>query len=172
MPLFLLLQEATATKRSLTGAEMAELMKIGTRVCRGQDWKWGDQDGPPPSLGTVIGELGEDGWVHVQWDHAGTNSYRMGREGMYDLKLAEPLYASTADTMVCGGSGGLLESDSSPEDSPQASPCTELPPDCVGDVEALAEQSLKPLRQLALCLLRALALQVRVCDLKVGRFWK
>ncbi|XP_033111225.1 E3 ubiquitin-protein ligase HERC2-like [Anneissia japonica] len=73
-----------------SGPELASLMKIGTRVIRGQDWKWGDQDGPPPSQGRVIGELGEDGWIRVQWDTGSTNSYRMGKEGKYDLKLAEP----------------------------------------------------------------------------------
>ncbi len=47
------------------------------------------QDGPTPGLGRVIGELGEDGWIRVQWDTGSTNSYRMGKEGKYDLKLAE-----------------------------------------------------------------------------------
>lgn len=47
------------------------------------------QDGPPPSLGHVIGELGDDGWIRVQWDTGSTNSYRMGKEGKYDLKLAQ-----------------------------------------------------------------------------------
>lgn len=27
----------------LTGIEMAALMKVGTKVVRGVDWKWGDQ---------------------------------------------------------------------------------------------------------------------------------
>ncbi|XP_057611898.1 E3 ubiquitin-protein ligase HERC2-like [Chionomys nivalis] len=48
-----------------------------------------NQDGPPPGLGRVIGELGEDGWIRVQWDTGSTNSYRMGKEGKYDLKLVE-----------------------------------------------------------------------------------
>ncbi|ESO89418.1 hypothetical protein LOTGIDRAFT_218809 [Lottia gigantea] len=74
----------------LTGTELASMMKIGVRVMRGVDWKWGDQDGPPPGLGRVIGELGEDGWIRVQWDTGSTNSYRMGKERKYDLKLAEP----------------------------------------------------------------------------------
>ena len=74
----------------LSGTELAALMKINTRVVRGVDWKWGDQDGPPPGEGTVIGELGEDGWIRVKWDNGTTNSYRMGKEGKYDLKLAEP----------------------------------------------------------------------------------
>lgn len=47
------------------------------------------QDGPAPSLGRVIGELGDDGWIRVHWDTGSTNSYRMGKEGKYDLKLAE-----------------------------------------------------------------------------------
>ena len=55
------------------------------------------QDGPPPSLGHVIGELGEDGWIRVQWDTGNTNSYRMGKEGKYDLKLVEPLAPSSND---------------------------------------------------------------------------
>ena len=37
----------------------------------------------------MIGELGEDGWIRVQWDTGSTNSYRMGKEGKYDLKLAD-----------------------------------------------------------------------------------
>ncbi|UYV60264.1 HERC2 [Cordylochernes scorpioides] len=75
---------------SLTGPELAFLMKVGTQVVRGQDWKWGEQDGPPPGKGRVIGELGDDGWIRVQWESGCINSYRMGKEGKYDLKLADP----------------------------------------------------------------------------------
>ena len=40
--------------------------------------------------GRVIGELGDDGWIRVHWDtNSTTNSYRMGKEGKYDLRLAE-----------------------------------------------------------------------------------
>lgn len=71
----------------------------------------GLQDGPPPGLGRVIGELGEDGWIRVQWDTGSTNSYRMGKEGKYDLKLAE-LPASTQpsaeDSDTEDDSGGCL----------------------------------------------------------------
>ncbi|XP_023810269.2 E3 ubiquitin-protein ligase HERC2 isoform X5 [Oryzias latipes] len=83
-------KEAAPTPVPASGPELAAMMKIGTRVVRGVDWKWGDQDGPPPGLGRVIGELGEDGWIRVQWDTSSTNSYRMGKEGKYDLKLADP----------------------------------------------------------------------------------
>ncbi|XP_038616113.1 E3 ubiquitin-protein ligase HERC2 [Tachyglossus aculeatus] len=83
-------KETAPVQLPVSGPELASMMKIGTRVMRGVDWKWGDQDGPPPGLGRVIGELGEDGWIRVQWDMGSTNSYRMGKEGKYDLKLAEP----------------------------------------------------------------------------------
>ncbi|KAG8235154.1 hypothetical protein J437_LFUL015194, partial [Ladona fulva] len=48
------------------------------------------KDGVPPGEGRVIGELGEDGWIRVQWDNGSTNSYRMGKEGKFDLCLAHP----------------------------------------------------------------------------------
>lgn len=56
-------------------------------MVRGLDWKWRDQDGSPAGEGTVTGEL-HNGWIDVTWDHGGSNSYRMGAEGKYDLKLA------------------------------------------------------------------------------------
>lgn len=30
------------------------------------------------------------GWVDVQWDKGGSNSYRMGAEGKFDLTVASP----------------------------------------------------------------------------------
>lgn len=62
------------SKAGLTGPELAQLIKIGTRVARGADWKWGDQDGQ--GEGRVISEIGDDGWVRVEWDNGVTNSYR------------------------------------------------------------------------------------------------
>ena len=84
------LQRCKSLPPPLNGVELARMMRVGTRVVRGLDWKWADQDGPSPSEGRVIGELGEDGWIRVQWDNGSTNSYRMGKEGKYDLKLADP----------------------------------------------------------------------------------
>jgi E3 ubiquitin-protein ligase HERC2 len=57
-----------------------------------------EQDGPLPGEGRVIGDLGEDGWIRVQWDNGSTNSYRMGKEDKYDLKLAEPPTPAETDT--------------------------------------------------------------------------
>ena len=93
-----MLQRGKCSPPPLSGPELARLMGIGVRVVRGLDWKWGDQDGPAPSEGKVIGELGEDGWIRVQWDNGSTNSYRMGKEGKYDLKLADPVALSETDT--------------------------------------------------------------------------
>ncbi|XP_037935505.1 probable E3 ubiquitin-protein ligase HERC2 [Teleopsis dalmanni] len=78
-----------SSRSNLSGPELAKLMKIGTRIVRGTDWKWGDQDGNPPGEGRIISEVGEDGWVRVEWYTGATNSYRMGKEGQYDLRLAE-----------------------------------------------------------------------------------
>ncbi|XP_053661606.1 E3 ubiquitin-protein ligase Ufd4 [Anopheles marshallii] len=68
----------------------------GARVIRGVDWHWDDQDGNPPGEGTVIAEI-HNGWIDVKWDHGMRNSYRMGAEGKYDLKLAN------VDGLVGGG---------------------------------------------------------------------
>ncbi len=76
-----------APKMNVSGAELAKLMKIGTRVVRGVDWKWGSQD--DSGNGRIISEVGEDGWVRVELDNGSTNSYRMGKEGQYDLRLAD-----------------------------------------------------------------------------------
>ncbi|KAI4462742.1 e3 ubiquitin-protein ligase trip12 [Holotrichia oblita] len=74
-------------QRKLLKAQMLKHITLGARVVRGMDWKWKDQDGNPPGEGTVTGEL-HNGWIDVTWDHGGSNSYRMGAEGKYDLKLA------------------------------------------------------------------------------------
>ena len=88
-------------QRRLMRTHILKHMVIGARVVRGIDWKWRDQDGRTPGEGTVTGEL-HNGWIDVTWDHGGSNSYRMGAEGKFDLKLApgsEPgAAAATATT--------------------------------------------------------------------------
>ncbi|KAG1662456.1 E3 ubiquitin-protein ligase HERC2 [Nymphon striatum] len=84
---------------SLDGPQLAAMMRIGTRVVRGADWKWADQDGSPPGEGTVVGELGDDGWIRVQWDNGSTNSYRMGKEGKFDLKIAAMPYEDDSEAL-------------------------------------------------------------------------
>lgn len=34
--------------------------------------------------------VSSDGWVPVKWDSGARNTYRMGRDGKYDLQLATP----------------------------------------------------------------------------------
>ncbi|KAI8478850.1 E3 ubiquitin-protein ligase HTD1, partial [Branchiostoma belcheri] len=66
-------QEAYLRKqRRILRSQVLRQMVVGARVVRGLDWKWRDQDG----------------WVDVTWDAGGSNSYRMGAEGKYDLQLA------------------------------------------------------------------------------------
>ena len=81
-------EAAVKKQRKFIRQHVMKELAIGARVVRGVDWKWRDQDGNPPGYGTVTGEL-RNGWIEVQWDHGGANSYRMGAEGKYDLQLSE-----------------------------------------------------------------------------------
>merc|ERR1719319_1873155 len=93
-------------------------MVIGARVVRGLDWKWRDQDGAQGAEGTVTGEL-HNGWIDVTWDHGGSNSYRMGAEGKFDLKLA-----SGGEE---GGSRGFREAKARPLTGRKAASMPSLP---------------------------------------------
>ncbi|MEQ2212054.1 hypothetical protein XENOCAPTIV_024379, partial [Xenoophorus captivus] len=97
-------KEAEANLRRQRRLFRSQVMKYivpGARVVRGIDWKWREQDGNPPGEGTVTGEA-HNGWIDVTWDASGcSNSYRMGAEGKFDLKLApgyDPESAATAPT--------------------------------------------------------------------------
>ncbi|KAJ6649764.1 E3 ubiquitin-protein ligase Ufd4 [Pseudolycoriella hygida] len=83
------IKEAEAKYRRERRQIRAQLKHItpGARVVRGVDWRWDDQDGPQPGEGVVTGEI-HNGWIDVKWDHGVRNSYRMGAEGKFDLKLA------------------------------------------------------------------------------------
>ncbi len=52
------------------------------------------------------GEL-HNGWIDVTWDHGGSNSYRMGAEGKYDLRLVG-IGLDTDNTTKCKSGGGVL----------------------------------------------------------------
>lgn len=100
-------------ERRLVRSQLKHIM-TGARVVRGVDWRWDDQDGVGDNkVGTVTGEIHNGkfqfrqdshriieqcsqidvilhlfaGWIDVKWDHGVRNSYRMGAEGKYDLKL-------------------------------------------------------------------------------------
>ncbi|XP_065843372.1 uncharacterized protein [Oscarella lobularis] len=72
----------------------------GSRVRRGPDWKWGNQD--KSGCGTVIKHY-KSGIVEVEWDHGGKNHYRYGAEGATDLQLVgEPRIARRIDEVKPG----------------------------------------------------------------------
>ncbi|XP_055588609.1 E3 ubiquitin-protein ligase Ufd4 isoform X2 [Uranotaenia lowii] len=79
----------------------------GARVVRGVDWHWDDQDGNPPGEGTVTGEI-HNGWIDVKWDHGLRNSYRMGAENKYDLKLSNSENLNTAPYDINSAGQGLV----------------------------------------------------------------
>lgn len=72
----------------------------GARVVRGLDWKWSDQDTEGNSTeraeGTVTSRL-SNGWISVTWDHGGSNKYRMGARGKYDLRVITPEEPTSSD---------------------------------------------------------------------------
>ena len=71
----------------------SEDLKVGTRVMRGPDWEWQDQDGGDGKLGKVIeskADRGSDQWVRVEWDNGYANTYRWGGEDpKFDLTVVE-----------------------------------------------------------------------------------
>ncbi|KAL1477145.1 hypothetical protein MTO96_035982 [Rhipicephalus appendiculatus] len=97
--------EANVRRQRRQIKQMLKLMVSGARVVRGPDWKWRDQDGNPAGEGTVTGEL-HNGWIDVTWDHGGSNSYRMGAEGKYDLRLAPGYDPDTAAASRASSASG------------------------------------------------------------------
>lgn len=78
------------------GQDVMQLKGIfqGAEVQRGQDWKWGDQDGGDGKRGTVLkitdgaAESTSQSWAAVLWHEGGSTlyEYRVGHQGMVDLK--------------------------------------------------------------------------------------
>ncbi|XP_038044859.1 uncharacterized protein LOC119719457 [Patiria miniata] len=85
------IEDCKGIPTSLSGSKIAGLLRIGMKVVRGSDWKWGGQDGSPPGEGRIVSELRSNGWITVQWDSTGRrDAYRMGADDKYDLKLVDP----------------------------------------------------------------------------------
>lgn len=87
----------------------------GTRVMRGPDWKWDDQDGGPGRTGVVVDAPTTTVWAKVQWDSGSSNTYRWGHEGKFDLVVATAgsgsasLVASIRATAWNGQAGGARD---------------------------------------------------------------
>lgn len=80
--------ESQFKQQQMEAKESANKIRPGSRVVRGPDWKWHNQDGDPPRPGTVTGPI-RNGWVDVRWDSGGSNSYRVGDGDKYDLMPLE-----------------------------------------------------------------------------------
>ncbi|XP_024878263.1 E3 ubiquitin-protein ligase HECTD1 isoform X3 [Temnothorax curvispinosus] len=110
-------------QRRFIKTQVLKHLVAGVRVARGLDWKWRDQDGVPPGEGTVTGEL-HNGWIDVTWDHGGSNSYRMGAEGKYDLRLVGAAGLDTDNMAKCKSGGGVLTGRKS-NSTPSLPDCTD-----------------------------------------------
>lgn len=64
-----------------------EGLKVGVRVTRGNDWKWGNQDGGRGNVGHVIDVSRATGVAKVRWPNGNVNSYRNGAEMAHDLRI-------------------------------------------------------------------------------------
>ncbi|KAJ8302319.1 hypothetical protein KUTeg_021306 [Tegillarca granosa] len=86
------------------------MLPIGTRVRRGPDWKYGDQD--ENGVGTIISHS-ENKWLWVQWDHGGINIYPYNDSTGYSIVVVdEPRHLShqkSIDVGICVGLIGNLE---------------------------------------------------------------
>ncbi|KAK3734839.1 hypothetical protein QZH41_011760, partial [Actinostola sp. cb2023] len=89
------MEAAPRRQRRLVRSQMLRNLRVGSKVVRGRDWKWKDQDGSIPSEGMVTAEL-QNGWVEVSWSNGTSNSYRMGADGKFDLKLTDGLEPSSS----------------------------------------------------------------------------
>ncbi len=83
-------QELYCLASQLDRADTEWLRKLepgaGTRVVRGPDWNWDDQDGGPGKTGRLTGATLEGGWREVRWANGAANYYRWGAESKYDLR--------------------------------------------------------------------------------------
>ncbi|KAK7093787.1 E3 ubiquitin-protein ligase MIB2-like [Littorina saxatilis] len=82
------------TKRKTSVKVRAIGIFPGSKVVRGKDWEWGDQDGGQGSEGEVKGldDVTSEclrSQVSVQWPNGVTKSYRLGLHGNVDLKCVD-----------------------------------------------------------------------------------
>ena len=90
---------------------MASLLQVGSRVVRGPDWCWADQDGGPAHVGTLvtIGRLQHaqcpPGTVKIIWDSGASQNYRVGYNGQYDLRLVDNGTSGLSGEFECSECG-------------------------------------------------------------------
>ncbi|XP_076101483.1 uncharacterized protein LOC143071202 isoform X2 [Mytilus galloprovincialis] len=67
-----------------------EMIAVGCRVVRGQDWKYEDFDGGEGSLGTVL-RVRIEGKVVVRWDGTNKGIFKIGHDGLFEVRLCDNL---------------------------------------------------------------------------------
>ncbi|XP_060080543.1 uncharacterized protein LOC132559928 [Ylistrum balloti] len=78
---------------------------MGSRVRRGKDWMWGDQDLSGP--GTITGHCNQIGWLTVEWDlNHMRGRYRYGADEKFDLSLTQEPRILQQDELI--GTGCLV----------------------------------------------------------------
>jgi hypothetical protein len=108
----LTLSGGEAVSPSSPGSGNAEALRrglvVGAIVERNpSDWKWGDQDGGAGSRGRIVKV--EPGWVKVDWERAGKNSYRAGKDSCFDVKCSPVRFSfSTRVHVQCWVDDALL----------------------------------------------------------------
>ncbi|KAK0175018.1 hypothetical protein PV327_008803 [Microctonus hyperodae] len=112
-------------QRRLIRSQVLKHLVAGARVARGIDWKWKDQDGVPPGEGSITGEF-HNGWIDVTWDHGGSNSYRMGAEGKYDLKLVCTNLDSDSGIKIKNGTVTSVLTGRKSSSTPSLPDCTDV----------------------------------------------
>lgn len=79
------------------------MLPVGSRVRRGRDWEWGQQD--DYGAGTVVNHS-PPGWLVVQWDSGSVHSYRYGSasdfKDKYDLEMCEDPRTLTNEPIAVG----------------------------------------------------------------------
>ncbi|XP_071166448.1 uncharacterized protein [Mytilus edulis] len=65
-----------------------ELIAVGCRVVRGQDWKYDDFDGGESSLGTVL-QVRIEGKVVVRWDGTNKGIFKIGHDGLFEVCVCD-----------------------------------------------------------------------------------
>lgn len=85
--------------------------RIGAKVVRGPDWRWGEQDRAHLGPGIVSGPLSmspSGAWCPVTWgDNVTKNSYRIGADAAFDLRYYVEGSAPSASFVAATGAAGV-----------------------------------------------------------------
>ncbi|XP_052100273.1 uncharacterized protein LOC127734448 [Mytilus californianus] len=73
-----------------------EMIAVGCRVKRGNDWTSDNSDGGYGSMGTVL-SVRQDGSVVVRWDCINIGVYKMGQNGLFELQICDDPFPSKSD---------------------------------------------------------------------------